>query len=171
MQVCGSRSLPHSDFNILAYHFQTYFLILQYDHFECEECKALRKKLSKPDQKDALAAEIKRRKAVNQAKDDLNNSREQTFLAIDPFTETMNDKIAPIMKEIRVEEYKFHDTELTMDEVKSARNRLEREIMSASPGKVDNSPLPSDSDVLRRMRRMPLLFKWKRGAITRHRCF
>ena len=88
----------------------------------------MRKRLSKPDQKDSLASEIKRRKAVNQAKDDLNNSREQTFLAVDPFTETMNDKIAPIMKEIRVDEYKFHDTELTMDEVKQHEIALNEKL-------------------------------------------
>ena len=121
----------------------------------------MRKRLSKPEHKDALAKEIRRRKAVNQAKDDLNASREQTFLSVDPFTETVNDKIAPIMREIRVEGYKFHDAELTMDEVKTARNRLEREVISATPGKVDNDPLPEDADILRKMRRMPLLIKWK----------
>ena len=118
-------------------------------------------KANSPQHKEAAIKAIEARKKKNQAKERLNALREEAFQKLDPFTDTLYVDIAPIINVISTEEYRFQDPEIAISHVETAVSRLEKEILSATPGKVDYSDLPANADVLRTFRRNPLAFKWR----------
>lgn len=122
----------------------------------------MQKKAKSPQHKDAAIASIKALKKKNQAKEIMNTIREETFLKLDPFTDTLFNDIAPIINEISSEDsYRFRNPEVDISQVHTAVSRMDLEILSATPGKIDNSALPADADVLRTFRRNPLVQKWR----------